>query len=146
MKKIVITVLLVAFAVLSLASCVPSEPADARVRFRARGYDVDIMEKNYDIEDELEYFDVYTDGVDAVVRAWDSPEDINSKFAFAYVIYCEDRKTARYVALDCEAYVENDLEDALERNGARYDVEDFCVMKKGKIVLFGLKKMLSAVS
>ena len=146
MKKVIVTVLLVAFAVLTLASCAPAEPVDARVRFRARGYEVDIIEKSYDIEDELSYFDIYTDGIDTVVRAWDDPEDINSKFAFAYVIYCEDRKTARYVASDCEAYIYNDLERALERSDATYDVEDFCVMKKGKPVLFGLTKMLTAVS
>jgi len=60
-KKLFIGVLIIVCAICAVA-CVPKEPAEARVKLKREGYDVEIYQKDDEIEKALFFFDVDTSG------------------------------------------------------------------------------------
>ena len=66
MKKLFIGVLIIVCAICAVA-CVPKEPAEARVKLKREGYDVEIYQKDDEIEKALFFFDVDTSGVLSIV-------------------------------------------------------------------------------
>lgn len=144
MKKLIVGVLVLMCAVWAVA-CVPKEPAEARARLKSAGYIVEVYQKDYDIDNALFLFGVDTNGVAAVVLGEAKSNKIEDKFDFAVVVYCLDRKAAKYVQNDFDVFVEQEFARILELDGG-ITADEFCVVKKGKIVIFGRKKAVECLT
>lgn len=144
MKKTIAFMLLLVCALMCLTSCAPKEPADARALFKKEGYTAEIFNRSGDIEERLDKFDVDETNIEVIVEAFDW--SIEGFMTFAYVIYCTDKKGAKYVESDIIAFMENDLEEWLDLSTEGYGTNDFCVIRRGKIVIFGLKEIVDIVT
>ena len=143
MKK-VLSALLVIFCLFTIVSCTQTEPNDVRAKIKAEGYSTGLYEKGAEIEEVLDIFDITDYGVESVVVGYD--EDDSSYMSFVYVMFCEDKKSARLQESDCNAFIKNYLDDYLEYEDSDYSSKDYRVMRKGSIVYFGLKDMINSIS
>lgn len=146
MKKALLVLLLV--CTLMCISCAPSSAAAAAKKLEANGYYVMIAdENNGEVEEAMSMFEMDDDGVYAVVCGSEDEGGPDDTFAFVYVIFCDNASSADRVTKDCNEFLDDYMEELLEDLGeGEYDLDDFCAVKKGKVVLFGLKEIVDIVS
>lgn len=148
MKKAIALLVLVACTLMCLVSCAPSTPDAASKKLEANDYYVMVADaSNGEVEDAMDMFELDADGVSAVVCGSADEGGPDDSLEFVYVIFCEDSKAADRVEADCEEFLEEQMSEILEYFPEEdFKIEDFCVLKKGKIVLFGHKKAVAVVS
>ena len=68
-----------------------------------------------------------------------------SAYDFVLVVYCVDRKAAKYVQNDFDVFIQQDIERIFNLGGG-VCADNFCTVRKGKIVIFGWQNAVECLT